>query len=74
MIERVGLSPIRVDEEMIGGIIYNPMYERLIISDYAIADLTTAKANVFMSSALGIQLNLYHFLFLKPKQKSYSAW
>src|SRR4051794_29273321 len=42
-----GLEPLRADEEMGGGIIQKPMYERLILCDYAIADLTTANANVF---------------------------
>ena len=47
VIEKCGLSSVRADEEMIGGIIHKPMYERLILCDYAIADLTTANANVF---------------------------
>jgi tetratricopeptide (TPR) repeat protein len=42
-----GLTPIRADEEMTGGIIHKPMFERLILCDYAVADLTTANANVF---------------------------
>jgi MAP3K TRAFs-binding domain len=53
VIEACNLSPIRADEEMIGGIIHKPMYERLILCDYAIADLTTANANVFYE--LGIR-------------------
>lgn len=53
VIEACDLSPIRADEEMIGGIIHKPMYERLILCDYAIADLTTANANVFYE--LGIR-------------------
>jgi tetratricopeptide (TPR) repeat protein len=47
------LSPIRADEETMNGIIHKPMYERLILCDYAIADLTTANANVFYE--LGIR-------------------
>jgi tetratricopeptide (TPR) repeat protein len=42
-----GLEPLRADEEMSGGIIHKPMFERLILCDYAVADLTTANANVF---------------------------
>ncbi|HSF49943.1 MAG TPA: hypothetical protein VLA74_04205, partial [Nitrososphaeraceae archaeon] len=42
-----GLEPLRADEEMAGGIIHKPMFERLILCEYAIADLTTANANVF---------------------------
>ena len=41
------LKPIRADEEIIGGIIHKSMFERLMLCDYAIADLTTANANVF---------------------------
>ena len=39
--------PLRADQELVGGLIHKPMYERLILADYAIADLTTANANVF---------------------------
>jgi hypothetical protein len=46
-ISAAGLDPLRADQEVVGGIIHKPMYERLILSDYAIADLTTANANVF---------------------------
>ena len=41
------LKPIRADEEIVGGIIHKPMFERLMLCDYAVADLTTANANVF---------------------------
>ena len=46
-IEQAGLEPLRADEEMTGGIIHKPMFERLIMCEYAVADLTTANANVF---------------------------
>lgn len=42
-----GLEPIRADEEMSDGIIHKPMFERLILCEYGIADLTGANANVF---------------------------
>ncbi len=41
------LEPLRADEEVTGGIIHKPMFERLILCEYAVADLTTANANVF---------------------------
>lgn len=47
------LEPIRADEERTGGIIHKPMFERLMMCDYAVADLTTANANVFYE--LGIR-------------------
>jgi len=42
-----GLEAIRADEERVGGIIHKPMFERLILCEFAVADLTTANANVF---------------------------
>ena len=47
-----GLEPLRADEEMTGGVIHKPVYERLILCEYAIADLTTANANVFYELGL----------------------
>jgi hypothetical protein len=41
------LEPLRADQELVGGFIHKPMFERLVLADYAIADLTTANANVF---------------------------
>lgn len=52
-IEKAGLTPLRADEEMKGGFIHKPMFERLILCEYAVADLTTANANVFYE--LGIR-------------------
>lgn len=46
-IEDADMEPIRADEERTGGIIHKPMFERLLLCDYAVADLTTANANVF---------------------------
>jgi hypothetical protein len=48
-----GMTPIRADEELTRGIIHKPMYERLILCDFAVADLTAANANVFYE--LGIR-------------------
>src|SRR5688572_31120434 len=46
-VQAAGLEVLRADEEMSGGIIHKPMFERLILSRFAVADLTTANANVF---------------------------
>jgi hypothetical protein len=46
-VDAAELTPLRADEEQAGGIIHKPMFERLILCDYAVADLTTANANVF---------------------------
>jgi MAP3K TRAFs-binding domain len=47
------LEPVRADEETIGGLIHKPMFERLMLCDYAVADLTTANPNVLYE--LGIR-------------------
>lgn len=51
--EEAGLDVIRADEERIGGIIHAPMFERLLLAEIAIVDLTFANANVFYE--LGIR-------------------
>lgn len=47
------LKVIRADEEMVGGFIHGPMYERLLLSEIVIVDLTLANPNVFYE--LGIR-------------------
>jgi hypothetical protein len=42
-----GLCSIRGDREETGGIIHQAMFARLLLSEFVIADLTTANANVF---------------------------
>jgi hypothetical protein len=45
-IEDADMLPIRADEEKLGGIIHKAMFERLLVCDFAVADLTTSNANV----------------------------
>jgi len=52
-IKDAGMEPIRADEEKVRGSIHKPMFERIILSDYVVADLTGANANVFYE--LGIR-------------------
>lgn len=52
-IEKCGLEPIRADEEFTGGIVHKTMFERLILCEYAITDLSFANANVYYE--LGIR-------------------
>ncbi len=52
-VARAGLEPIRADEEKIGGTIHKPMFERLMLCNYAVADITGANPNVFYE--LGIR-------------------
>jgi hypothetical protein len=46
-VREAGLKPIRADEEQAGGIIHKPMFERLLLCEFAIADLTMTNANVY---------------------------
>ncbi|MDQ3978332.1 MAG: DUF4071 domain-containing protein [Actinomycetota bacterium] len=46
-IDAAGMEPLRADEERDGGIIHKPMFERLVLCPFGLADLTLANANVF---------------------------
>lgn len=52
-VQTAGMDPIRADEERVGGSIHKPMFERLMLCDYAIADITGANPNVYYE--LGIR-------------------
>ncbi len=52
-IVEAGLEPVRGDQERTGGIIHVPMFGRLLLSDFVIADLTLSNPNVFYE--LGIR-------------------
>jgi len=52
-VAEAGLEPVRADEEKIGGTIHKPMFERLMLCHYAVADITGANPNVFYE--LGIR-------------------
>jgi hypothetical protein len=52
-VTQAGLEPVRADEEKIGGTIHKPMFERLMLCHYAVADITGANPNVFYE--LGIR-------------------
>lgn len=47
-----GLEPLRADEELDGGVIHKAMFERLVLCEFAVADLTTANPNVFYELGL----------------------
>lgn len=47
-----GLQALRADEEQVGGVIHKAMFERLILCEFAVADLTSANANVFYELGL----------------------
>ena len=66
-IEQAGLEAFRADNEMAGGIIHKPMFERLVLCEYAIADLTTANANVFYELGVRHAAKPWHTLLLFAK-------
>src|SRR5262249_4625160 len=52
-ITAAGMEAMRADQEQIGGAIHKSMFERLLLSEYAVADVTGANPNVFYE--LGIR-------------------
>ncbi len=52
-VEAAGLAAVRADEEKGAGFIHKLMYERILLSEFAIADLTILNANVYYE--LGIR-------------------
>ncbi len=52
-VREADLEPLRAGKDPTGGIIHKPMFERLILCPYAVADLTLADANV--SYQLGVR-------------------
>src|SRR5580698_9642374 len=52
-VNTTGLLPVRADEEQAQGFIHKLMYERLLLSEYAVADLTILNPNVYYE--LGIR-------------------
>jgi tetratricopeptide (TPR) repeat protein len=52
-ISEAGLEPIRGDKEQTGGIIHVPMFARIVLAEFMVADLTLSNPNVFYE--LGIR-------------------
>jgi hypothetical protein len=51
-VRAAGLEPIRADRDMTESPARKPMFERLVLCDYAVADLTLANATVFYELGL----------------------
>lgn len=58
-IEAAGLEALRGDEEQLGGLIHQPLFERLALCRYALADLSAANPNVYYE--LGVRHGLRPF-------------
>jgi hypothetical protein len=46
-IRDAGMAPLRADEEVRGGIFQKTMFERLVVCEFAVADLSTGNPNVY---------------------------
>lgn len=46
IIEDAELEPVRADFEPLGGFVHRPMYERLLVAEYVVVDLTFGNPNV----------------------------
>jgi len=46
-VEAAGLEPLRADEGHVESLVHSPMFERFVLCEYALVDLTAADANVF---------------------------
>ncbi|WP_407342009.1 TRAFs-binding domain-containing protein [Pengzhenrongella phosphoraccumulans] len=55
-VENAGMSPIRADEDLTGGIFHKTMFERLVLCEFAVADLSTGNPNVYYE--LGVRHGL----------------
>ena len=64
------MEPLRANEEMAGGIIHKPLFERLIFCEYAVADLTTANANVFYELGVRHAVRQWSTILLYSKRGS----
>ena len=69
-IKDAGLEPLRADQEFVDGLIQRPMYERLILADYTVADLTTANANVFYELGVRHAVRPYSTVLVSADIKS----
>lgn len=63
-IETAGLEALRADEEGSGGVIHKAMFERLVLCEYAVADLTTANPNVLYELGVRHAVRPYTTLLL----------
>ena len=52
-VEAAGMEPLRSDLDLRGGVVHRSMFERILLCEYAIADLTTTNPNVMYE--LGIR-------------------
>jgi hypothetical protein len=74
-IKDVGLDAIRADQEVLGEGKHKPMFERLVLCQFAIADLTAASANVFYELGVrqGVRPHSTVLLFAAGERVSFDA-
>jgi tetratricopeptide (TPR) repeat protein len=68
-VRTAGLEPLRADQELIGGVIHKPMFERLVLADYCVADLTTANPNVFYELGVRHAVRPYSTVLVSAESK-----
>ena len=54
-IEAAGLEQVRSDAGRTGGILHSEWFARLLLSEFVIVDLTTARPEAFMGSGFGMR-------------------
>lgn len=69
-IREARLEPLRADQELVGGLIHKPMFERLVLSDYAVVDLTTLNANVFYELGVRHAVRPYSTVLVSAERRS----
>lgn len=66
-IENAGMTPVRADEELTGGIFQKAMFERLVLCEFAVADLSTGNPNVYYELGVRHGLRPYSTVLLFRK-------
>ena len=66
-VESAGMAPVRAREDPRGGIFQKNMFERLVVCEFAIADLSTGNANVYYELGVRHGLRPYSTVLLFRK-------
>ncbi|GIG22716.1 hypothetical protein Cch01nite_34400 [Cellulomonas chitinilytica] len=69
-IEAAGMSPVRADEDLTGGIFHKTMFEQLVLCEFAVADLSTGNPNVYYE--LGVRHGLRPYSTVPVFRKGWS--
>jgi uncharacterized protein DUF4071 len=67
--QEAGLAPLRADQELVGGLIHKPMFERLVLADYVIVDITAANPNVYYELGVRHAVRPYSTVLVSAETK-----